>query len=169
MNIAFESNVLRNANALKTNVVMPDSTPHPLSKERIEEIKKREQAATPKPWWSGHLHNGEHPCNCPYILDEGYMGGIAEVYVDNGKCVGEGGNDAPPLAEAQANQLFIAHARQDIPDLLAELDHRQEQTRQVLQGLLNTEAHPNDDFGMIKAWFDDAIRAAAQQLGLTLD
>lgn len=36
------------------------------------------------------------------------MGGIAEVFVDNGKWVGKGGNDAPPLEEAKANQRLIS-------------------------------------------------------------
>ena len=38
------------------------------------------------------------------------MGGIATVEVDNGKSIIDGGNDAPPLEEAKANQRLISTA-----------------------------------------------------------
>ena len=62
------------------------------------------------PWYTGHLCRDDHSCNCPYIFNEEYMGGIAEVYVNNGKKIGDGGNDAPPLEEAKANQRLISAA-----------------------------------------------------------
>jgi hypothetical protein len=84
----------------------------------LAEVAEREKKATPGPWSVPHLSSDEAECNCPYILCEGLMGSVADVSVDNGLKVGEGGNDSPPLEEAKANGVFIAHARQDIPKLL---------------------------------------------------
>jgi hypothetical protein len=41
------------------------------------------------------------------------MGAVASVHVDDGE------NDCPPIDKAKANQIFIAHAHQDIPALIA--------------------------------------------------
>ena len=70
----------------------------------------REYKHSSGPWYTGHLCRDDHSCNCPYILNDGYMGGIAEVYVDNEKRIVDGGNDAPPLEEAKANQRLISAA-----------------------------------------------------------
>jgi hypothetical protein len=68
-------------------------------------------AHTPGPWEVGHLCDDSTKCNCRYIFGGGYMGGIGEVYVDNGlKLIGEGANDCPPPEEAKANLLLIAAA-----------------------------------------------------------
>ena len=71
---------------------------------------------TPGPWHVGHL-GSESSCQCRSVVDEGYAGGICTVHVDNGKLVGEGGNDAPSRDEAVANMHLIAAA----PDLLEAL------------------------------------------------
>lgn len=68
-------------------------------------------------WSLPHLAQQGAECNCAYVLSEGYAGCIAKIGVDNGKPVGEGGNDSPPLAEAIANAHLIAAA----PDLLEAL------------------------------------------------
>jgi len=73
---------------------------------------------SPGPWHPGHLGNPDLKCECRYILDEGHCGGIGEVYVNNGKPISEGGNDAPDYAEAVANMHLMAAA----PDLYAALD-----------------------------------------------
>ena len=65
---------------------------------------------TPGPWHLGCMTREEHPCNCGTILTDGYAGGIATVYIDNGLLVSEGGNACPPLEEAQANARLIAAA-----------------------------------------------------------
>jgi hypothetical protein len=64
----------------------------PLSEARLEEIRKRAEAATPEPWWALETRIGWHHMTPP----------------------------AHP-SEAQANAKFIAHARSDIPALLAEV------------------------------------------------
>ncbi len=64
---------------------------------------------TAGPWYPGHLCDEDSTCNCASILsDTGIMGAVATVHYDNGLPVGEGGNDAPPISEAKANQRFIA-------------------------------------------------------------
>jgi hypothetical protein len=75
---------------------------------------------TPGPWHPGHLGDDSINCDCAYILSEnGIMGGIGEVYVDNGiPSISEGGNDCPPLEEAVANMHLIAAS----PDMLDSLD-----------------------------------------------
>lgn len=65
---------------------------------------------TPGPWWPGHLGNPDLGCECAYILSESYCGAVAEVHVDNGLNIAEGGNDAPPYNEAVANMRLIAAA-----------------------------------------------------------
>lgn len=66
---------------------------------------------TPGDWVLPHFADASCGCNCGYVLAEGYCGAVAEVFVDNGKRVGEeGGNDCPPLGEAVANAHLIASA-----------------------------------------------------------
>lgn len=71
-------------------------------------------AHTPGPWYPGHFIDPASKCQCRGIVDENHGGGIAVVNVDNGKPLGDGGNDCPPLEEARANARLIAAA----PDLL---------------------------------------------------
>lgn len=71
------------------------------------------------PWYPGHLGDDSIGCECQYIVNEGYAGGIAEVYIDNGiKSIADGGNDCPSLEEAIANMHLIAAS----PDLLDSVD-----------------------------------------------
>ena len=62
---------------------------------------------TKEPWQVPHLARDDTSCNCAHIFAADYLGGIAEVYVDNGKPVSDGGNDCPPLEEAKANARRI--------------------------------------------------------------
>ena len=98
---------------------------------------------TPGPWSVPHFAR-EHGCHCGYVFAGEYCGGIAEVYVDNGKSLSDGGNDCPKDAEAQANARLIAAA----PALLA-----------ALEGLTCYELFRKlpDDF---RARVDDAIALA---------
>lgn len=69
----------------------------------ISELRKALEGVTDAPWHPGHLCRDDHSCNCTSILaDNGRMGGVAQVSVDDGT------NDCPPLSEAKANQRFIA-------------------------------------------------------------
>lgn len=71
---------------------------------------------TPGPWSVPHFARA-HGCGCRYVFAGEYLGGIAEVYVDNGKMPSGGGNDCPSVDEATANARLIAAA----PDLLSAL------------------------------------------------
>ena len=89
----------------------------------LAEIKRLAEAATPGEWQAGHLSDDEAKCNCPYIFDECHAGAIAEVYVDNGKLIADGGNDCPALEEAKANLRFIVAVQpRRIVALLSRLD-----------------------------------------------
>lgn len=64
---------------------------------------------TPGPWYAtNHFANPDTPCNCAYVLSEGYAGSICQISIDNGKNIADGGNDSPPLEEAAANGRLIA-------------------------------------------------------------
>jgi hypothetical protein len=71
---------------------------------------------TPGPWYPGHLGSAS-TCQCTSVVADGYFGSICQVSTNNGKAVGDGGNDAPPRDEAIANMHLIAAA----PDLLGAL------------------------------------------------
>lgn len=71
---------------------------------------------------AGHLANPDINCNCRYIFDEGHAGGIAEVYVDNGLSISEGGNDAPQLELAIAYLKLLVGAVNALPALLDEVE-----------------------------------------------
>lgn len=93
-----------------------------LDEKRIQEIKERASKASLGPWWPGCIVNPDTKCQCRYILSEGYGGCIAEVDVDNGKNVTDGGNGSPSLEEAIGNANFIANSREDIPFLLKTIE-----------------------------------------------
>jgi hypothetical protein len=72
-----------------------------LSDEDLEEIKKRCVAATPGPWKS-YVEGREEMSGSDFIMTEG-----EDIYL-SGATV--------------ADQDFITHARQDIPNLVAEVE-----------------------------------------------
>jgi hypothetical protein len=67
---------------------------------------------------AGHLANPDLKCNCPYIFDDGHIGGIGEVYIDNGLNIIDGGNDAPKLELAIAYLKLLVGAVNALPALL---------------------------------------------------
>lgn len=92
--------------------------------------------ATPRPWYAGHLADDNHSCNCQSILAEnGKMGGVGQVFVDNGKPVSEGGNDAPSLEEAKANLALIVHCVNNFEALAAENERLRESNAELLVAL----------------------------------
>lgn len=79
--------------------------------DRIEEIRKREQAATAGPWkQSGDSIVTDEYCIANIETDGGY-----EVFGD----------------ERNANHQFIAAARTDVPMLLAALEHEMETSNTI--------------------------------------
>lgn len=84
----------------------------------IEQIKANREAGTPGPWWVPHFAKDNHPCDCTYILSEnGGLGGVAKIEINNGLHISEGGNDAPDLEQAKANARRIAC----VPDMEARI------------------------------------------------
>ena len=62
---------------------------------------------------TNHFDDDTTPCNCAYVLSEGYVGSICSVSVSNNiASIADGGNDCPPRKEAAANALLIAAAPQ---------------------------------------------------------
>lgn len=92
------------------------------ARELIAREQAKCEAATSGPWSVPHFARPESGCDCKYVLCESYMGCICTMDVDNGLACGDGGNDGPPLAEAQANGVFIASARVGYPSALKALD-----------------------------------------------
>ena len=86
--------------------------PEPMTDERMAEIRERCENAAHGPWrWD------EYKCKCcawvdaPHARDGGHCDNTETIYVVNGK---------PAMWPEDAK--FTAHARTDIPDLLAEID-----------------------------------------------
>jgi hypothetical protein len=85
-----------------------------LTQDRIDEIWKREQAATEGPWWWINAKT------CLINKKESVLQPI--LY---------GQEDFSILANNNEDKDFIAHARQDIPDLLAEVERLQAENERL--------------------------------------
>ena len=85
-----------------------------MTPERLEEIRKRAEAATPGPW----------QVDDPPVGYLRIIGGVdGDVYDDGSmKAIYTIVCDIHEDDDEQVNASFIANARQDIPDLLAALD-----------------------------------------------
>lgn len=77
-----------------------------MNKDELEEIKSRCAAASPSPWVS-YIEGRDHTSGSDFIM------------------VGSGTDrleDIELIGATKADQDFIAHARQDIPRLIAEIE-----------------------------------------------
>lgn len=110
---------------------------------------------TPGDWSVPHFADASCGCECGYILADGYCGAVAEVFMDNGKRVGEeGGNDCPPREEAVANAHLIASA----PKLFHALSRLvQEVDFLVEDGTLPPSAHEHDAYLVAKTALNLAL------------
>jgi hypothetical protein len=91
--------------------------------EDIAKLRDLLSRATHGVWGAGHLADDDMKCNCRYVFSEGHLGGIAEVYVDNGiPSIADGGNDCPSLDEAKANLALIVAMKNALPGLLDEVE-----------------------------------------------
>jgi hypothetical protein len=77
-----------------------------MTEEELKAIKARCEAATPGPWKS-------------YIEGRDSTGGSDFIMTGEGTTLGD---DIELTGATQADQDFIAHARQDVPKLLAEIE-----------------------------------------------
>lgn len=78
----------------------------------IEELRALSQRATPGEWFTGHLCNDDHGCNCPYIYSDcqNGMGAIATIGITD--------EEVATLDEAKANQALIAAAVNYVRNLI---------------------------------------------------
>lgn len=93
-----------------------------MDSQRIAEIKAREKASTPGPWR--------------------YSDVACEIWNEDGDTV-VGGVDSEEVSISDTDTAFIAHARTDIPALLAEVERLNviaEQRYQLYDGALTTIA-----------------------------
>ena len=79
-----------------------------LTEDDIQEIRSRCEAATPGPWKS-YLDGSDHSCGSDFIMT-GAFGSS------------DRGEDLEIIGATIADYDFIAHARQDIPKLLEEIE-----------------------------------------------
>lgn len=120
-----------------------------LSDERLAEMRGRVEAATPAPWTAWYDSDeaegvGKFDINTPQQATGGYVFRMHDDHVvhvgvsvapDNGVCIandrlvnrGYDTDSGEPVRQESVplkphDAAFIAHARQDIPDLLAEVD-----------------------------------------------
>ena len=96
---------------------MVDQTP--LSKEYLEEIKRRCELTTPGPWIS-FVEGRDHTSGDSVII-RGPEGSEEDLYL---------------LGGTISDQDFVAHARQDIPLLLGEIDRLK---RRLISNGINPE------------------------------
>lgn len=92
-----------------------------ITDERLKEIKARAEAATPGPWNSWAVVDGIPHNHVASPTEE-----IAEL--DNGEYIEN------PNMDADAK--FIAHARQDVPDLIAEVERLEAKLKNVTEGVV---------------------------------
>ena len=79
-----------------------------LSKEYLEEVRKRYEATTPEPWVS-------------FVEGRDFWGGDS-VIARGPESIEEDLDLYLPVGTTIADQDFIAHARQDVPTLLEEIE-----------------------------------------------
>ena len=87
----------------------------PLSSDELDAIRERAERATPGPWQASVVAQ-VHPSGRP---------AVASCHMQ----ISEGGRS--PLYDFKANAAFIAHAREDIPRLLADLDAARRALREI--------------------------------------
>lgn len=91
--------------------MLTPETKEELLKQLIE-LADLQKITSEGPWYDGHLGNEKATCNCTFITNEVYCGGIATVGVSNEiGSISEGDNDSPPKDEAVANMRFITRSR----------------------------------------------------------
>lgn len=90
-------------------------------KMNLEEIKVREKAATPGPWsYCGANEINENGCDCGLVWGPDGNATVAET--NTGVRDKEWKWDGEVVI---ANGIFIAHARTDIPALIAKVEEKQ--------------------------------------------
>lgn len=119
----------------------------PMPAERLAEIREREQAATEGPW-------------VPWDTGVGYHIGVGAL--------GEGGRPARLLPEGMRTDIgltedaaFIAHSRQDVGDLLAEVYRLRADNQRLRTGIDSAISH----IGENAVWTQPLLAMLAAQGG----
>ena len=128
---------------------MSDPTPPPKASipDEVRAIAARAEAATPGPWWHqvttacyDVIEGGERTSDSDYIA---MMGTDYD------------GHDTRDAPNVQADSEFIAHARSDIPTLLAALEaseRENERLREALNELANLAAEAVTPCDVASGW-----------------
>lgn len=146
-----------------------------MTAERIVEIKAREGKATPGPWGVFQECRGKKRVGIATKRSIEDVGAEElDVIVD---CDGSG-------IRWEADAAFIAAARQDIPDLLAEVERLQRVTRYLAKKLVHDDGSgnsgfpggkwkgaPHGDYGSlyrtreeaVQSWIDEAEREVGNE------
>jgi hypothetical protein len=122
----------------------------PLSAERLEEIRERAEKATPGPWHQGRFWKD---VQAPDPRESYAPWEIATM-------VGSVGPSSTlnPDQEGRANALFVIHAREDVPALLAYVDYLEALLSDALgHGEMDQwRAGRNAGLEEAAAWLDEA-------------
>jgi hypothetical protein len=98
-------------------------------------------------WYAtNHFADQSTPCNCAYVLSDGYAGSVCQISINNGRSIGDGGNDCPPAHEAAANGRLIALTPRMYEALVAIANHLTpspwDLARRVLAPLCDSDGSP---------------------------
>jgi hypothetical protein len=108
----------------------------PLTSERLAEIAARAEAATPGPWGSHRDLAGVYTVQVNPRVIPGFgsvtEGDVAQILTREDD-------------KAYANVRFIAHAREDVPALLARIAELEDFKRRVIEEVEEFEDAANDD------------------------
>lgn len=100
--------------------------PEPLSPARLAEIRERADSATPAPWGVGNSTEIALDVDQTSPGCFSYTVKLASVVEDDDRQDDvyylKGADQLRVVASAEDDALFIAHSRQDVDDLLAEVD-----------------------------------------------
>lgn len=136
----------------------------PLTPEREQEIRARANAATPGPWGiyddetglfdiAADLEDTGHGYRC-----RRYVGQLEAGQIDNDPTHKEW-TEEQDRAQVEADAEFVAHAREDVPALLAEVDRLRAELAEARARALNEVA---DDYQ--QSWSGTTVRYTADWL-----
>jgi hypothetical protein len=111
---------------------MTDTTRTPLTPEREQQIRARDAAATPGPWGRAAAHGPYFHADSP--ADE-FGIRVGDVHFGYGP-------------QTAAEREFIAHAREDVPALLSEIDRQRAELARIetgIQGAVDRSHELDDD------------------------
>jgi hypothetical protein len=110
-----------------------------MKREELEAIRKRSEAATPGPWYwdKFNLDEDDYDTEMPYLNSE------KDSIMDFGDGEQFYPTEGTPPNEADAE--FIAHAREDVPKLLAEIERLKTVSNDILEEYDSSERRVIDE------------------------